>query len=34
MDFIIHLAQSKNYKKFPNKSKDIFNSNINLLRNS
>ena len=30
IDFIIHLAQSKNYKKFPNKSKDIFNSNIRL----
>tara|TARA_B100000965_G_scaffold395565_1_gene409265 strand:- start:1019 stop:1882 length:864 start_codon:yes stop_codon:yes gene_type:complete len=30
IDFIIHLAQSKNYKKFPEKSKDIFNSNIKL----
>ncbi len=30
IDFIIHLAQSKNYKKFPNRSKDIFNSNIKL----
>ncbi|RPG55930.1 MAG: NAD(P)-dependent oxidoreductase [Flavobacteriales bacterium TMED235] len=30
IDYIIHLAQSKNYKEFPNKSKDIFNSNIKL----
>ena len=30
IDFIIHLAQSKNYKKFPKQSKDIFNSNIKL----
>jgi len=30
IEIIIHLAQSKNYKKFPNKTKDIFNSNIKL----
>lgn len=30
IDIIIHLAQSKNYKKFPYKAKDIFNSNIKL----
>lgn len=28
IDLILHFAQSKNYKNFPNKSKDIFNSNI------
>ena len=28
IDIIIHLAQSKNYKNFPSKAKDIFNSNI------
>lgn len=29
IDVIIHLSQSSNYRNFPDKSKDIFNVNIN-----